>query len=161
MHSFLSSLVVVFFGVICLSGGNYFWGKVHGEGAIFRGVIVWRLIAPGAIVLTGNCPGGISLGGQFSSETIIWGAIIRGKIFIRGNFLRTEHQHYSGNIKVESDLSNYAKTLHLKVEIGLDTSNFATKRDLASLKNEVDEAAENCSYWLSEQSNVADNDVVK
>ena len=79
-------------------------------------------------------------------ETIIWGAIIRGKIFIRGNFLRTEHQHYSGNIKVESDLSNYAKTLHLKVEIGLDTSNFATKRDLASLKNEVDEVAENCSY---------------
>ena len=161
MHSFLSSLVVVFFGGICLSGGNHFWGKVHGEGAIFRGVIAWRLIVRGAIFLGGNNPGGNFSGGQFSSEKIIWGAIIRGKIFIGGNYFRTEHQHYSGNIKVESDLSNYAKTLHLKVETGLDTSNFATKQDLASLKNDVDEVAENCSYWLSEQSNVADNDVVK
>ena len=100
-------------------------------------------------------------GGYFSGGTIFLGDHYLGSNYPGGNFLRSEHQHYSGNIKVESDLSNYAKTLHLKVEIGLDTSNFATKRDLASLKNEVDEVAENCSYWLSEQSNVADNDVVK
>ena len=139
-----------------LEWGQLFLRERSWWGSNFPGGNCLEVNCPG-----GNCPGGNFSGGQFFSEKIIWGAIIRGKIFIGGNFLRTKHQHYSGNIKVESDLSNYAKTLHLKVEIGLDTSNFATKRDLASLKNEVDEAAENCSYWLSEQSNVADNDVVK
>ena len=116
-------------------GGQFF------SGAIIRGVI--------------------SLGGNFPQRKLSGEQLSGGKFSSEGNYCRTEHQHYSGNIKVESDLSNYAKTLHWKVEIGLDTSNFATKQDLASLKNVVDEVAENCSYWLSEQSNVADNNVVK
>ena len=41
-------------------------------------------------------------------------------------------------MKVELDLSNYATKADLKNETGLDTSTFAKKVDLASLKSNVD-----------------------
>ena len=41
-------------------------------------------------------------------------------------------------IKVELDLSNYAAKSDLKNATGVDTSNFANKAALASLKSEVD-----------------------
>ena len=41
-------------------------------------------------------------------------------------------------VKVELDLSNYATKSGLKDATGIDTSNFAKKVDLASLKSEVD-----------------------
>ena len=40
-------------------------------------------------------------------------------------------------MKVELDLSNYATKLNLKNAIGVDTSNFAKKADLANLKSDV------------------------
>ena len=43
-----------------------------------------------------------------------------------------------GRVKVELDLSNYATKADLKNATGFDTSKFATKIDLASLKSNVD-----------------------
>ena len=42
------------------------------------------------------------------------------------------------NVKVELDLSNYATKADLKNATGVDTSKFAKKIDLASLKCNVD-----------------------
>ena len=42
------------------------------------------------------------------------------------------------NGKVELDLSNYATKANLKNATGVDTSKFAKKVDLGSLKSEVD-----------------------
>ena len=42
------------------------------------------------------------------------------------------------NVKVELDLSNYATKADLKNATGVDTSKFAKKVDLASLKSNVD-----------------------
>ena len=42
-----------------------------------------------------------------------------------------------GKAKVELDLSNYATKVDLKNETGVDTSKFAKKVDLASLKSNV------------------------
>ena len=45
---------------------------------------------------------------------------------------------FSGNIKVNIDLSNYATKDDVKYITHVDTSNFALKTNLANLKNEVD-----------------------
>ena len=42
------------------------------------------------------------------------------------------------NVKVELDLSNYATKADLKNTLGVDTSGFARKTDLANLKSDVD-----------------------
>ena len=42
------------------------------------------------------------------------------------------------NVKVELDLSNYATKADLKNAAGVNTSDFAKKTDLASLKSDVD-----------------------
>ena len=44
---------------------------------------------------------------------------------------------FAGRVKVELDLSNYATKADLKNAAGADTSKFAKKNDLASLKAEV------------------------
>ena len=44
---------------------------------------------------------------------------------------------FAGRVKVELDLSNYATKADLKNAAGADTSKFAKKIDLASLKAEV------------------------
>ena len=43
-----------------------------------------------------------------------------------------------GKVKVESDLSNYATKAYLKNAAGDNTSKFAKKFDIVSLKSEVD-----------------------
>ena len=43
-----------------------------------------------------------------------------------------------GKVKVESDLSNYATKAYLKNAAGVNTSKFAKKFDIVSLKSEVD-----------------------
>ena len=48
-----------------------------------------------------------------------------------------EQKSSGGKVKVELDLSNYATKLNLKNAIGVDTSNFAKKTDLANLKSDV------------------------
>ena len=48
------------------------------------------------------------------------------------------HTHNKKKIEFESDLSNYATKSDLKKTPGVDTSHFAKKVDLASLKSDVD-----------------------
>ena len=43
-----------------------------------------------------------------------------------------------GNVKVESDLANYATKTKKKNATGIDTLDFAKKTDLAHLKSDVD-----------------------
>ena len=47
-------------------------------------------------------------------------------------------RHFEGNINVKVDLSNYATKTDLKNVTHFNTSNFALKTHLASLKTEVD-----------------------
>ena len=51
--------------------------------------------------------------------------------FLKPNSLRA-------NVKIEFDLSNYAMKTNLMNEATVDTSSFAKKVDLASLKSRVD-----------------------
>ena len=53
-----------------------------------------------------------------------------------------------GKMKVELDLSNYAIKTGLKNVTGIDTSSFAKKVDLASLKSDVDELVNSKIYQL-------------
>ena len=49
-----------------------------------------------------------------------------------------EPKSLGGRVKVDLDLSTYATKTNLKNETGVDTSEFAKKVDLASLKSNVD-----------------------
>ena len=72
---------------------------------------------------------------------------------------------FGGNINVKVDLSNYATKTDLKNITHVDTSSFALKRNLASLKMEVDkldiEKLVPVIVDLSKLSDVVKNDVVK
>ena len=49
------------------------------------------------------------------------------------------YKPFWGDINVKVDLSNYATKAYLKSAIGIDTSGFALKSNLANLKAEVNE----------------------
>ena len=72
---------------------------------------------------------------------------------------------FGGNINVKVDLSNYATKTDLKNVTHVDTSSFALKTHLASLKTEVDKLDINklvpVPADLSKLSDVNKNDVVK
>ena len=72
---------------------------------------------------------------------------------------------FGGNIKVKVDLSNYATKTDLKNVTHIDTSSFALKTNLASLKTEVDKLDIDklmpVPVDLSKLSNVVKTDVVK
>ena len=72
------------------------------------------------------------------------------------------YRSHGGDIKVELDLSNYATKTDLK---NVDVSSFASKRNLANLKTEVDEIdvdkLKTVPVDLAKLSNVVKNDVVK
>ena len=72
---------------------------------------------------------------------------------------------FGGNINVKVNLSNYATTTDLKNVTHVDTSNFALKTNLASLKTEVDkldiDKLAPVPVDLSKLSNAVKNDVVK
>ena len=59
------------------------------------------------------------------------------KYSINGEYF-SEPKSSGGRVKVELDLSNYATKADLKNATGVDTSKFAKKVDLASLKSNVD-----------------------
>ena len=69
------------------------------------------------------------------------------------------------NINVEIDLSNYATKKDINDITHVDTSNFALKTNLSSLKPEVDkldiDKLATVPVDLSKLSNVVKNDVVK
>ena len=70
-----------------------------------------------------------------------------------------------GNINVKVDLSNYATKTDLKNVTHVDTSSFALKTNLASLKTEVDKLdigkLATVPVDLSKLSDLAKNEVVK
>ena len=72
---------------------------------------------------------------------------------------------FEGNINVKVDLSNYATKTDLKNVTHVDTSSFALKTNLASLKTEVDkldiDKLASVPVDLSKQSDVVKNDVFK
>ena len=73
--------------------------------------------------------------------------------------------HYSRNIKVQLDLSNYATKTGLKNITHADTSSFASKTNLAALKTEVDkldtDKLKTVPADLAKLTNVVDNNVAK
>ena len=72
---------------------------------------------------------------------------------------------FGGNINVKVDLSNYATKTDLKNVAHVDTSSFALKTNLASLKTEVDkldiDKLAPVPVDLSKLSDAVKNDVVK
>ena len=75
------------------------------------------------------------------------------------------YMSFEGNINVKVGLSIYATKADLKDAARIDTSNFALKSNLASLKTEVDKIdvhkLKAVPIDLSKLSNVVYNDVVK
>ena len=71
----------------------------------------------------------------------------------------------SQNVKVELDLTNYARKTHLKNITRVDVSSYASKTNLAALKSEVDkidvDKLRTTPPDLAKLSNVVKNDVVK
>ena len=75
------------------------------------------------------------------------------------------YKSFSNNIKVELDLTNYAKITDLKNITHTDVSSFASKTNLAALKTEVDkidaDKLKTVPIDLAKLSNVVNKDVVK
>ena len=75
------------------------------------------------------------------------------------------YEHFSGDIKVKVDLSNYATKTDLKNVSHVDFSSFALKSNLASLKAEVDKVdadkLKTVPFDLVMLSYVVKNDVFK
>ena len=75
------------------------------------------------------------------------------------------YEPFGGNISVKVDLSNYATKADIKNISHVDTSSFALKTNLASLKTEVDKLDIDklvpVPVDLSKLSDIVKNDVVK
>ena len=75
------------------------------------------------------------------------------------------YEPFAGDINVKVDLSNYATKTDIKNISHVDTSSFALKSNLASLKTEVDKLDIDklvpVSVDLSKLSNLVKNDVVQ
>ena len=80
-------------------------------------------------------------------------------------FFPKSYEPFGGDINVKVDLSNYAKKTDIKSISHVDTSSFALKSNLASLKREVDQLDVNklapAPVDLSKLSDVVKNDVAK
>ena len=75
------------------------------------------------------------------------------------------YEPFGGDINVRVDLSNYATKTNIKNILHIDTSSFALKSNLASLKTEVDKLDIDklvpVPVDLSKLSDVVKNDLVK
>ena len=84
---------------------------------------------------------------------------------ITSQYVPKPFRSFGENISVKADLSNYARKTNLKNVTHVDTSTFALKTNLASLKTEVDildiDKLAPISVDLSKLSDVVKNDVVK
>ena len=74
-------------------------------------------------------------------------------------------RNFGGNINIKVDFSNYATKTDLKNVTHVDTSTFALKTNLASLKTEIDkldiDKLAPAPVDLSKPSDAVENDVVK
>ena len=75
------------------------------------------------------------------------------------------YKRYSSNIEVELDLSNYATKKDINDITHVDVSGFASKTNLGALKPEVDkidvDKLKTVPVDLAKLSNVVNNDVIK
>ena len=75
------------------------------------------------------------------------------------------YESFGGDINVKVDLSNYATKADIQNIANVDTSSFALKKDLPSLKTEVDKLDIDklvpVTVDLSKLRDVVKNDVVK
>ena len=82
-----------------------------------------------------------------------------------GQYFPIPFRSFGGNINVKVDLSNYATKTDLKNITHIDTSSFALKTNLASIKTEVDkldiDQLAPVPADLSKLSDVVKNHVVK
>ena len=80
-------------------------------------------------------------------------------------YLPKPFRRFQENINIKVDLSNYATKTHLKNLTHVDTSSFALKTNLTSLKTEVDKVDIDklapFTVDLIKLSDVVKNDVVK
>ena len=80
-------------------------------------------------------------------------------------YFEKPYEPFGGDIKVKVDLSNYATKADIKNISHVDTSSFALKTNLASLKTEVDKLDIDklvpILVALSKLSDVVKNDIVK
>ena len=80
-------------------------------------------------------------------------------------YFRKSFRSFGRNINVKVDLSNYATKTDIKNNWHVDTSSFASKTNLPSLKTEVDKSDIDklvpVPVDLSKLSDVVKNDVVK
>ena len=102
--------------------------------------------------------------GKDMTNHLIVGLIKRPCIKISQSFLKP-FRSFGGNINAKVDLSNYATKSYLKNVTNIDTSSFALKTNLASLKTEVDKLDIDklvpVPVDLSKFSDVVKDDVVK
>ena len=91
--------------------------------------------------------------------------LIKKALYKVSQYFTNPYRSFRGNFKVELDLPSYVTKADLKNTAGVETSNFAAKSDLASLKTEKDKLdADNLKATpidLSKLSNVVNNDVKK
>ena len=64
--------------------------------------------------------------------------LIKKTLYKMSQYLPKPYEQFGGDINVEVDLSNYATKTDIKNISHVDTSSFALKSNLASLKTEVD-----------------------
>ena len=80
-------------------------------------------------------------------------------------YFEKPYEPFGGDIKVKVDLSNYATKADIKNISHVNTSSFALKTNLASLKTEVDKLDIDklvpVLVALSKLSDIVKNDVVK
>ena len=82
-----------------------------------------------------------------------------------GQYFPKSYETFGGDINVKVDLPNYATKTDIKNISHVDTSSFALKSNLASLKTEVDkldiDKLVSVPVDLSKLSDAVKNDVVK
>ena len=86
-------------------------------------------------------------------------------LYKMSQFFPKPYEPFRGDINVKAELSDYATKADVKNISHVDTSSFALKTNLASLKTEVDKLDINklvpFPVDLSKLSDVVENDVVK
>ena len=91
--------------------------------------------------------------------------LIKKTLYKMNKYFRKPFRSFGRNINIKVDLSNYARKTDLKNVTHVDSSSFALKTNLASLKTKVDkldvEKLVPVPVDLSKLSNVVKNDVFK